>query len=130
VLLVQLDGLLETSVGDEVAVGKVLGQDACARLLFLCDFVRVTLAAGGGAVGVVVVGRAGAAGDGKGVAVERCAVQEVGRLGRRLLLKGNVGALGGALIGDVDVGDLAAKRKDDVSIFSGIPRSVCSSPAP
>lgn len=41
VLVVKLDSTLQGSISDHVAVSEVLGQNACTRLLLLCDLIRV-----------------------------------------------------------------------------------------
>lgn len=105
-LLVEVDGLFEAGVGDYVAMGKVLGQDAGAGLVLLGDLVCVAVVLGlvavGGRVGV------GGAGDGDLVVPELGVVEEEGSLGRSLLLEGDGCRLGGAFAGDLDVCDLAA----------------------
>jgi hypothetical protein len=105
-LLVQGDGALKARVGDEVAVGEVLCEDSGARLLLLCDLVRVAVGVGGGRAVVVVVGLAG--GDGDFGGAELGVVEEEGRPGSGFLFEGDGGALCLAFGGDVDGGDLAA----------------------
>lgn len=96
VLLIQLDTTLEGGIADDIAVGKVLGQDADAGLLFLGDLVAV--AVGICRVGSVVV--LSVLGNDLNLrAAELGVVQELSGLGSSLLLEDNGGILSTVGIG-------------------------------
>lgn len=109
VFLVERDGTLQARVGDEVAVGEVLGEDARARLLLLCDLVNVAVSIGGGWGTLAAVF----------VRVRRChrdlgraelgVVEEEGSLGGGFLLKCHSGRLVVAFRSDRDGRDFAAE---------------------
>ena len=109
VLLVELEGALDGGIADDVALGEVLGEDAGARFLLLGDLVAGTVAALV-EVRALVAGVAGSAGDGDVVGTELGVVEEEGRLCGSILLKGHVGRLGLALLSDLEVGNLAARK--------------------
>jgi len=109
VLLVERDGALQTCVSDEVSMGEILGENARAWLLLLCDLVIVTVSVGSGrgALAVVVVcvrrrhrdiGRP-----------ELGVVKQKGSLGGGFLLKYYSGRLVVAFRSDRDGRDFAAE---------------------
>lgn len=106
VLGVEVNGVLDGGIANDVAVGEVFGQDTGARLLLLRNVVRLALAAGGRARAVRV--GAARAGHGNVVGTELSVVEQESSLHGRLLFEGDFGRLGLTLGGDFDVGDLSA----------------------
>lgn len=105
VLGVKLDGMLDGGIANDVAVSEVLSQDTGTGLLFLCNVVRLALRVGGTTAGNLFVGMG--AGDGDVVGAKLSVVEQQSSLHSSLLLKGDVCALGLALSGELDVGNLA-----------------------
>ena len=111
-LVVELNGALQSGIANNVAVGQVLGENASAGLLLLGQLVRVALmgrdgssasnSAGRGRL-VVLVG----AGDSNVVGAELGVVQKQGSLGSSILLERDGGRLGLALGGNLDIRNLA-----------------------
>lgn len=66
VLLVEIEGAGDGGITDNIAVGQVLGDDARAWLLLLCNLVAVAVASGANAVvtGGLIRCEAGGGGDG------------------------------------------------------------------
>jgi hypothetical protein len=95
ILLISGKGRLDSLVGDNIAVGEVLGDDACARLLLLLN-VMVTIhglrCLSNLIAGDLVDGLCGA--DLDRVGAELGIVEEEGRLRGGSLLKGDGGGLG------------------------------------
>jgi len=110
VLGVKLDTLLKGGITDDVSMSQVLGEDASAGLLLLCDVVRVAVSVlgEGRILSRVVAGRC----DRDVVLAELGVVQQKSSLLRGLLLEGDLGRLGLALGGDLDVGNLAAEAEE------------------
>lgn len=108
VLAVKLNSTLDGSVTDHVAVGEVLGQDTSAGLLLLGDLIGVAVGVLGGVSGIIVDILAG---DLEVVRAELGVVEEKGSLLGRLLLKIDIGRLGLALGGDLEISDLAASGR-------------------
>ena len=103
---VELDGALNGSVADDVAVGEVFGEDTRAGLLLLGDVVGLALSVGR-VVGTTVVSASAGAGDGDMVGAKLRVVEEEGSLHGSLLLESDFRGLGLAFGGDLDVCDLA-----------------------
>lgn len=110
VLGVQLDSALDGGISDHVAVSEVLGQDASTGLLLLGDLVGVAVGVLGGVSSIIVDILAGA-GNLEVVGAELGVVEEKSSLLGRLLLKSDVGRLGLALSGDLEISDLAASGR-------------------
>lgn len=107
--MVKLDRPLDRGIADDVAVGEVLSNNACARLLLLRDLVGVPLSISGWVLGIDR-GRAARRLDGDVGRAQLGVVQEEGSLGGSLLLEGDGRRLGIALRLDVEAGNLAAGR--------------------
>ena len=106
VLVIELEGALDRSITDDVAVGEVLGQNARTGLLLLRDIVRVAVLISL-IVSAVVVGIATGTGDRELVGTKLSVVQEKSGLLGSFLLKGNLGGLGLAFGSDLEIGDLS-----------------------
>jgi hypothetical protein len=107
-LVIQLDSSLDGSIANDIAMGKVLSENASAGLLLLRDVVVLTLLTG--RTGLACVG-AGGAGDRNVVGSKLRVVKQKSSLGSSLFLEGDFSALRVAFSGsDLDVGDLAAER--------------------
>lgn len=109
VLLVESNGRLQAAVGNEVAAGQVLGKDARAGLLLLCDLICVAVGVG---LGVDIVSGIGvlsrSRGDGELVLAKLGVIEEKSSASGALLFKGHRGGLGLAFGGDIEGADLAA----------------------
>lgn len=105
--VVKLDCPLDRSITDDVAVGEILSNNACAGLFLLRDLVGIPLSIGGGMLSVDRR-RAARRLDGDVGRAELGVVQEEGGLGGGLLLEGDGRGLGLALGLDVEAGNLAA----------------------
>jgi len=114
--LVELDGALNGLVTDNVAVGKVLGDNAASGLLLLCDLVALTLALLL-VVAAIILAAAGSAGDLNLSGTKLCVVEEQGSLGRGFLLEGYGGILSGLGLGDIEAGDLAAEGEEVANLL-------------
>lgn len=55
VLVVELDGALNRSIADDVAMSEVFGDNARPRLLLLCNLVSITVGVGGDVGGFGVI---------------------------------------------------------------------------
>lgn len=106
VLGVKLDGALNGSVADDVAVGEVFGEDTRAGLLLLGDVVGLALSVGG-VVGTTIITASARAGDGDVVGAKLRIVEEEGSLHGSLLLEGDFSGLSLAFSADLDVCDLS-----------------------
>lgn len=109
VLLVEVEGARDGGVADHVAVREVLGQDARARLLLLCDLVAVAVRGRDAIVARGLVGGEAGRGGYRDVrGAELGVVEEEGGLGGGVLLEGHGGGFGVAVGLDVEAVDLAA----------------------
>lgn len=105
--VVKLDCPLDRGITDDVAVGEILGNNACAGLFLLRDLVGIPLSVSGGVLSID--GRRAACRlDGDVGRAELGVVQEEGGLGGGLLLEGDGRGLCLALGLDVEAGNLAA----------------------
>jgi hypothetical protein len=112
VLLVQLDGALGRRIGNDVAVGEVLCDDARARLFLLGDLVGVTVIVGGVVVVIRVIALVGGR-DGDLVGAQLGVIEEQSGLGCGRLLEGYDGFLAcRAGLLDLDGGDFAAEAEE------------------
>lgn len=130
VLGVELDGALNGSVTDDVAVGEVFGEDTRAGLLLLGDVVGVALSVGR-VVGTTLVSASAGAGDGDVVGAKLRVVEEEGSLHSSLLLEGDFGGLGLAFGGDLDVCNLSTVNCQlvfDLKRMSEVSREVAHLP--
>lgn len=59
-LLIQVDGTLNTLVTNNVAVGEVLSDDTASRLLLLCNLVGIALSVVGVVASIILVVSSGA----------------------------------------------------------------------
>ncbi len=94
-LLVESEGTLDCFIADDVAVGEILGDDARAGLVFLCDVLLVVRLFGGGRLAAGDLVERGGGGDGDLGGAELGVVEEEGGLGCGFLLEGYRGGLGG-----------------------------------
>lgn len=106
-LLVELDGTLDGLVTDDIAMGKVLGNNAASGLLLLCNLIALTLLLLL-VVAAIVLAAAGGTGDLNLSSTKLCIIEEQGSLGRGLLLEGYSGILGRLGLGNFEAGDLTA----------------------
>jgi hypothetical protein len=111
VLLIEGDCALDRGVGDGVAVGEVLGDDAGAGFVLLRDLDVVLVGGFGGDVagGDLVDGLGG--GDGDLGRAELGVVEEEGGFGGGFFLEGYGCGLGGCGGGDGEGGDFATGRR-------------------
>lgn len=123
-LRVKLDGMLDGGVADNVAMGEVLGEDTGTGLLLLCNVVRLALSVGGTVGGILLVGMGTRHGDVVGAKLG--VVEQKSRLHGRLLLKSNIGALGLALGGELNVGNLATSMNISTYVIGSLLQNIGS----
>ena len=118
---------LDGGVADHVAMGQVIGQNTNLRFLLMVAFVCIAIKAAG--MGSTIVGLTVSGGHDNLRGVKLRVVQELGCLGRRLLLKGYCSILGSVVgWGNLDVGNLAAIGADGLANERDDARMVLRSP--
>ncbi len=110
VLLVEIDGTLDSLVTKNVSVSKILCDDTAAWLLLLGDLVAITLTLACVVASIILVGTSGTGNLDLGGA-KLSIIEQEGSLRSSLLLKGYGRILGRLPRGDFETGDLSTVRK-------------------
>lgn len=114
-LVVQINGLLNSVVANHVAMSKVLCDDTRTRLLFLCDLIAVALSVGS-EVAIIRSGRGGARNLHLS-ASKLCVVEEEGSLGGSFLLESDGRALSLTSGVKLELGNLTAEGKEILDLL-------------